>query len=151
VNIRNVRAGDADLFIKIYAESYKGLEKYAYTDEEDIREYFRWLFSRDPEGFLIIEIDEPVGFIACDTNWFSHFEGEVLGEIHELFVHPKYRGHGIGSTLLNRAIEYARRRARRLMGLWVGAENLHAKEFYRKRGFHETISIGKWIRMVRKI
>jgi len=68
VNIRNVRAGDADLFIKIYAESYKGLEKYAYTNEEDIREYFKWLFSRDPEGFLIIEIDEPVGFIACDKT-----------------------------------------------------------------------------------
>lgn len=151
MNVRNVRASDSEVFVKLYAESYKGLEKYAYTREEDIREYFRWLLFRDPEGFLIIEIDEPVGFIACDANWFSHFEGEVLGEIHELFVHPKYRGHGIGSALLNRAIEYARRRARRLMGLWVGVENLHAKEFYRKRGFRETISIGKWIRMVRGI
>lgn len=149
--VRNVRKSDLESFIKLYIESYTGLERYAYTSRKDIKDYFSWLLSRDPNGFLIAEINEPVGFVACDTNWFSHFEGEVLGEIHELFVHPKYRCSGIGSMLLEKAIEYARSRGRRIVGLWVGVENFNAKEFYEKRGFVETISIGKWTRMIKKI
>ncbi|MBS7607420.1 MAG: GNAT family N-acetyltransferase [Candidatus Bathyarchaeia archaeon] len=149
--IRNVKKSDLESFIKLYIESYTGLESYAYTSRKDIKEYFSWLLLRDPDGFLIAELNEPVGFVACDANWFSHFEGEVLGEIHELFVHPKYRCSGIGSMLLERATEYARSKGRRIVGLWVGVENFNAKEFYEKRGFVETVSIGKWTRMIKKI
>jgi len=151
VNVRNVKPEDVNVFIRLYATSYRGLEKYAYTNKRDIRRYFYWLLSRDPEGFFIVELNEPVGFIACDTNWFSRFEGEVLGEIHELFVHPKYRGRGIGRTLVNKAVEYAKSRGRRIAGLWVGVKNFHARKFYRKMGFVETISTGIWIRMIKKI
>lgn len=150
MNIRRVRYSDIDAFVKLYFESYKGLEEYAYTDEGDVRQYFKWLLSRDPEGFFVVELEEPIGFIACDTNWFSHFDGEVLGEIHEIFVHPRYRGCGIGSLLISKAVEYAEYRGRRTMGLWVGRENFHAKEFYRKMGFIETVSVGKWVRMIKK-
>ncbi|MEM2443443.1 MAG: GNAT family N-acetyltransferase [Candidatus Bathyarchaeia archaeon] len=149
--IRNVKKSDLESFIKLYIESYTGLESYAYTSRKDIKEYFSWLLLRDPDGFLIAELNEPVGFVACDANWFSHFEGEVLGEIHELFVHPKYRCSGIGSMLLERATEYARSKGRRIVGLWVGVENFNAKGFYEKRGFVETVSIGKWTRMIKKI
>ncbi len=111
-----------------------GLEEYAYTEENEIRRYFNWLLSRDKMGLFMVELNEPVGFIACDTKWFSRFEGEVVGEIHELFIHPKNRCRGLGSMLINRAIEYAKSRGRKLMGLWVGVKNYYAKEFYRKRG-----------------
>ncbi|MEM2648331.1 MAG: GNAT family N-acetyltransferase [Candidatus Bathyarchaeia archaeon] len=131
--------------------SYKGLEEYAYSREGDIKDYFRWLLRRDPDGFLLVELDDPVAFIACDTNWFSPFEGEILGEVHEIFVHPNYRGIGIGSTLLEKAIKYAEDRGRNFMGLWVGEKNLHAKEFYRKKGFIETMLVGKWTRMMKNI
>jgi len=150
VSIREVRSNDMDSFVELYIESYRGLEEYAYTDEDNVREYFSWLLSRDPEGFLIAELDRPVGFVACDANWFSSFERAVLGELHEIFVHPKYRGYGIGSVLINRAMNYAVSKGRKIMGLWVGAKNFHAREFYRRRGFIETTSIGKWIRMIKR-
>jgi len=151
VSIREVRSNDIDSFVELYSESYKGLEEYAYTDEDYIREYFSWLLSRDPEGFLIAELDEPVGFVSCDANWFSNFEKVILGELHEIFVHPKYRGYGIGSALISRAMNHAVSKGRKIMGLWVGAKNFHAREFYRKKGFAETISVGKWIRMIKKL
>jgi len=151
VNIRNVMSKDAKVFVRLYATSYRGLEEYAYTNKKDIKRYFYWLLSRDPKGFFIVELNEPIGFIACDANWFSRFEGEVLGEIHELFVHPKYRGQGIGRLLVDRAIEYLKSRGRRTIGLWVGIKNFHAKKFYKKMGFIETISAGKWIRMIKRI
>lgn len=149
--VRRVKIKDLQSFVKLYKLSYKGLEEYAYAKDGDIKDYFKWLLKRDPEGFFVVELSSPVAFIACDTNWFSPFEGSVLGEVHEIFVHPEYRGRGIGSTLLDRAVEYARERGRKLMGLWVGVKNFSAKEFYKKRGFTETVSLGKWARMIKKI
>lgn len=149
MNIRKVMPSDIESFINLYILSYRGLEEYAYTQKKDIENYFKWLLKRDSEGFLLVESDEPLAFIACDTNWFSGFDGEIVGEIHELFVHPNYRGKGIGRTLVEKAIDYARRSKRRIMGLWVGVKNFSAKEFYRKMGFTETVSSGKWIRMIK--
>jgi GNAT superfamily N-acetyltransferase len=149
VNIRKVVPTDIESFVKLYTLSYKGLEEYAYTQKRDIEGYFRWLLKRDSEGFLIVEAKEPIAFIACDTNWFSFVEGKVVGEIHELFVHPDYRGRGIGKMLVERAVDYARVRNRNIMGLWVGVKNFSAKEFYKRMGFVEKVSLGKWTRMIK--
>ena len=151
MKIRSVRASDINSFVKLYSEAYRGLEKYAYRRMKDIRRYFRWLLSRDPNGFFIAEEEKPIGFVACDTNWFSPFERSLVGEIHELFVHPRCRKQGVGSTLVNKAIEYAKSRKRKTAGLWVGVENYGAKNFYKKLGFRETVTLGKWTRMIKKI
>ena len=149
MNIRKVVPTDIESFVKLYTLSYKGLEEYAYTQKKEIEGYFRWLLKRDSEGFLIVEANEPIAFIACDTNWFSFVEGRVVGEIHELFVHPDYRGRGIGKMLMEKAVDYARARKRNIMGLWVGVKNFSAKEFYKRMGFVEKVSLGKWTRMIK--
>ena len=151
MKIRNVKAEDIAHFVNLYIEAYKGLEKYAYTKERDVKRYFKWLLSRDPNGFFIAELEEPVGFVACDTNWFSPFERSRVGEIHELFVHPNFRGKGVGRMLVKKAIEHAKSRNRKKAGLWVGVENYSAKQFYQKLGFRETVTLGKWTRMIKKI
>ncbi|MEM2210278.1 MAG: GNAT family N-acetyltransferase [Nitrososphaerales archaeon] len=152
MEIRNIKIDDINRFVKLYIESYKGLEEYAYTNEGDIKRYFNWLLSRDPYGFFIIEdINKPIGVVACDTNWFSQFDSILVGEIHEIFVYPSYRRRGIGRMLVDKAIEYAKDRGKEKVGLWVGVKNLSAKEFYKKLGFIETITLGKWIRMIKKI
>ena len=53
-------------------------------------------------------------------------------------------------SIVQRAIEYARSRGRRLITLWVGRDNEAAKRFYRKLGFIETATYGIWTRMVRE-
>lgn len=152
MKIRNVKTEDVDRFVRLYREAYKGLEEYAYTKEVDIIRYFNWLLSRDPFGFFIMEEDsETVGIVACDTNWFSPFEGSFVGEIHEIFVHPNHRGKGAGKILVETAVDYARKRKRKIAGLWVGVKNVSAKEFYKKLGFRETITLGKWTRMIKEI
>jgi len=52
---------------------------------------------------------------------------------------------------VNKAIEYAKSRNRKSAGLWVGIKNYGAKNFYKKLGFKETITLGKWTRMTKKI
>ena len=152
IRIRNVTNDDLDDFVEIYKQAYRGLEEYAYTKTRDIKSYFRWLMNRDREGFFVAEVEgKPVGFVACDANWVSIFENEEVGEIHEIFVHPKWQGRGIGSALLLKALDYAKGRNKRLAELWVGVGNLKAKRFYEKFGFEERGSWGRWIRMIREI
>ena len=52
---------------------------------------------------------------------------------------------------MEKAVDYARVRNRNIMGLWVGVKNFSAKEFYKRMGFVEKVSLGKWTRMVKKI
>ncbi len=152
MRIRNVRREDIDAFVKVYEEAYKGLEEYAYTKRRDIRNYFKWLYSRDKDGFMIVEDDDrAVGFVACDTNWVSIFERKKVGEIHEIFVLPEYRGKGIGTELMRLAIKYAQKKGRNVAELWVGRKNYRARKFYVKLGFKEVGEWGKWIRMVKVI
>ena len=152
LKIRNVVSKDIDSFVQIYKEAYKGLEEYAYTRTKDIKWYFRWLMSRDKDGFFVAEVNgKPVGFVGCDTNWISIFEKDVVGEIHEIFVHPDWQGKGIGKTLLLKALSYIKSKNRKLAGLWVGIKNEKAKQFYRKMGFIEVGTWGKWLRMIKRL
>ena len=149
--IRNVTMDDLNHFVKLYIDAYRGYEEYAERTVKDIKRYFRWLYKRDKNGFFVGEIREPVGFAACDTNWISPFEGRRVAELHELFVKTEFKGKGIASKLLDRAIQYGRAKGLSIMGLWVGEKNEPAKRFYKRHGFVEKGRWGVWIRMVRKI
>ena len=151
MRIRNVTKEDLNSFVKVYIDAYRGYEEYAEKSVRDIKRYFKWLYKRDRSGFFVAEIREPVGFVACDANWISPFEGKRVAELHELFVKSEFKGKGIGSRLLERAIEYGRSKNLPLMGLWVGERNEPAKRFYKKHGFVERGRWGVWVRMVRKI
>ncbi len=151
MRIRNARKEDIDIFVDIYKNAYEGLEEYAYTSRKEIRRYFKWLYGRDKNGFFFAEIKSPVGFIAIDTSWFSPFEMKKVGEIHEIAVIRSFWGRGVGSKLVEKAMQYAKSRGRSLIELWVGDENFRARRFYEKFGFSKREDFGKWIRMVKKI
>jgi len=151
VIIRRVRRDDIGSFVEIYREAYMGFEEYAYTTEREIRNYFKWLYERDRDGFIVAEIHEPVGFSACDTNWISPFERDRVAELHELFVRKEFQGKGIASRLLHESETYGIQAGRRIMGLWVGKKNDPAKRFYLKHGFSVSGELGKWIRMTKEI
>jgi|Deesub1362A_J573_1020465.scaffolds.fasta_scaffold38365_1 ribosomal protein S18 acetylase RimI-like enzyme len=151
--LRMVTLDDVRTFVEAYKKSYEGLEEYAYTKNRQVKGYFKWMFSRDRDGFFIAESKSGrvLGFIMVDTNWFSPFEMEKVGEIHELIVLPEFRKRGIGKTLVSKAFEYMRARGRRIAELWVGHTNYYARKFYRKLGFEEKSSFGKWIRMSKEV
>jgi len=147
VVIRRVTKDDEKHFIEVYTSAYRGLEEYAYTGRRDVKWYFRWLLKRDPNGFYTYVVEKPVGFIACDCNWFSVFEGNDVAEIHEIVVHPNWQGRGIGTALMKKALDYARSRGKKIVELWVGVRNERAIRFYKNLGFREMGVVGRWLRM----
>ncbi len=149
--IRKATLKDIDAFIEIYAKAYEELKDYKYTSKSDIKHYFKWLYKRDKEGFLAAEIDgRVVGFAAGDSNWVNS-EGERVLEIHEIFVIPEMRGKGIGTKLMERLLDYGKKKGLKLAELWVGEKNYKAIEFYKALGFKEAGFWGKWLRMIKSL
>jgi ribosomal protein S18 acetylase RimI-like enzyme len=146
--IDRAKEEDLDKLAELYLEGYRGLEEYSYTHPEDVRAYMRWLWRRDPEGIFVARVgDDIVGFVAGDANWFSKREHKKVGAIHEIVVHPSYRGMGIGQALMERILNYFREKGLSKVELWVGDENHSAIEFYRKFGFREGGQYNYWLRM----
>ncbi len=135
--------------VALYRRAYAGLEQYAYRTDREIAEYLRWLYKRDPEGFLVARLDgELVGFIATDARWVD-YSGERIGEIHELAVDSRVQGRGIGKALCLAGLEVLRSRGHRKFGLWVGEGNTRAQALYEKFGFRKVGQWGIWVRMVK--
>lgn len=152
MEIRKVKRDDVESFVNAYIESYRGLENYAYRSRRFVKGYFKWLLSRDSQGFIVAELDgRAVGFVACDANWISFFELKKVGEIHEIFVLPEYRGRGVASKLLDSALKYTKERGRDLAELWVGETNEQAKRFYEFKGFKAVGKVWKWVRMIKEL
>lgn len=89
-------------------------------------------FDRDTEGEIIwvaTNVTDPVGFISV---W------EPKNFIHNLFVHPKVIGKGVGSALLNECLKHIGRPA----SLKCGTQNIKARDFYLSKGWH-IVSNGK--------
>ena len=57
------------------------------------------------------------------------------GAVRALYVDPPAQGAGVGSALLDAALEHLRERGFRGVDLWAFADNHHARDFYERRGF----------------
>lgn len=80
---------------------------------------------------------------AEDEVWVAEKIGEIVGcvstypfdkFIHNLFVHPKYQGQGIGSELL----KIAEQNLSRPMTLKIAMDNLKVCGFYEKYGWYQV-------------
>ncbi len=152
--IRPVRRHELEQLIEVYRSGYEGMEQYAETDEEDIRDYLEWLYEGEPSGFLVAEAEEGrlVGFVSTHTDWWDRRFQRRTAELHELVVHKNWQGVGIGRALMMAALDYARAQGCEYASLWVGEENWKAREWYRRLGFEEAgKGWGVWVRMVKRL
>ncbi|MDR2809995.1 MAG: GNAT family N-acetyltransferase [Tannerellaceae bacterium] len=78
-----------------------------------------------------------VGMLVAFEN-FSTFTARPMVNIHDVIVHPEYRGKGIGRLLMNGIIGEATRRGASRITLEVRQDNLVAQGLYQSLGFEET-------------
>lgn len=151
--IRTLRWDELNKLIEVYRSGYEGLEEYAETDEDDIRDYLRWLFNGDPNGFLVAEAEgELIGFISVHSDWWDRRYQRRTAELHELVVRKDWQGKGVGKALMFAALDYARAQSCDYASLWVGENNWKAREWYRRLNFKEAgKGWGEWVRMVKKL
>jgi len=62
-------------------------------------------------------------------------------EITQLFVYPKYRRKGFGSTLIKKVEEIAREKKLACVYLFTRESNIGAQKFYEKNGYEKVCTI----------
>ena len=80
--------------------------------------------------------DAPAGarVLGYVVAWFAAGQGEIAN----LAVDPDARGQGLGSTLLDAALDEAKRHRCDEVFLEVRCSNLRARQLYESRGFSEV-------------
>ncbi|NIR42516.1 MAG: ribosomal protein S18-alanine N-acetyltransferase [Gemmatimonadetes bacterium] len=96
------------------------------------RNSFLNLLRRSDTDLWVAEIDGAV--VGHAVLWYVGFEGE-LGN---LAVAPDWRRHGLGSYLLDWALEGTRRRDIDTVFLEVRVSNRAAQDLYERRGFRRV-------------
>lgn len=86
--------------------------------------------------------DQVVGYglIRFDGPTYPELKGVLprTGEICAVFVHEKWRSHGVGGMLLAQFEKVARQANYEMTGMGVVKSNKLAKRFYEKRGYKKV-------------
>lgn len=122
VAIRRIE-GDAEFDAAFELWLSVNLEAHSFVDAK---------YWRGVAGYVAEAIRGATLFGAFEGTRLVGFVGVVAERIEGLFVRADRRGEGIGSALLAKALEGARR-----MELSVYCQNERATAFYRRRGFVE--------------
>lgn len=93
--------------------------------------------AQNPHFVLFQQFDPPNRYLigTASFSWIIWASGKVKGYIEDVVVHPDYRYHGIGSTLLQRIIDYAKEVGCTSIDLCSNDTRQEAHGLYRKFGF----------------
>jgi GNAT superfamily N-acetyltransferase len=104
------------------------------------------VFADDRRGFFLFALRdaEAAGVAYVSLTWSIEHGGKSAW-LEELYVLPQWRDQGIGTTLLNSALEEARRRGCAALDLEVESAHAQAEHLYARHGFSRH-SRARWVR-----
>ena len=84
---------------------------------------------------FVIEVDTVIQGMALIYPRYSTWKGEVI-HLEDLIVSQAFRGHGLGSLLLDEVVKYAYKKGVKRVCWEVLDWNENAISFYEKKGAH---------------
>jgi GNAT superfamily N-acetyltransferase len=116
----------------VYAKEYG----YDYTFEAYVAKGLaEFVYSFDPNKeriWLVEKNSQIIGFIAIVKN----IKREA--QLRWFFVHPNFRGFGIGKYLITEAVEFCKQHKYKTISLWTTSELKTATYLYTCAGFKKT-------------
>lgn len=111
-----------------HLQEIHAIEEDSFSDPWRLGQFIEELGKTDADWLVALDDGLVVGYVGLQM---------MVDEAHitNLAVAPAARGHGIGSTLLARALEAAGARGARLVTLEVRENNVQAERLYRRHGF----------------
>ena len=114
----------------LWLHPYPPQSRHAFTVEKLLREGV---------AFFVARIDgEPA---AC--GGLKLFDSEY-GEVKRMYVHPVYRGRGLGKAVLNHLAEYSQQQQVNVLRLETGIYQVEAIGLYEKWGFQRRPPFGEY-------
>ncbi|MHA1512147.1 MAG: GNAT family N-acetyltransferase [Promethearchaeota archaeon] len=158
VKIRKAVVTDASAIttigVKTWQTAYKGIIPQAYLNSLSINDRIpKWAqrisnMKENKKEFFVAEIHNQKGIeiVGFSMSGPSHFEDfKIDGDLHAIYVLPKYWKQGIGTLLFNSVIKSFLKKNFKTMIIWALKEN-SAGNFYKKLGgipkFHKTLTYG---------
>ncbi|MBN3580838.1 N-acetyltransferase [Algoriphagus aestuarii] len=107
-----------------------------------------WFHQKSSAGLPIIVAEKDGKVIGFAT--FGPFRPKPSYQFtieHSVYIHPDFRGAGVGKRLMEKLISIAKNKGFHLMVGGIDANNLNSLEFHKKLGFQE---VGKFLEVGRK-
>ena len=131
--VRRATAADAEVVAQLLYDFNTEFQSPTPSSEE-FAARFRRLLPRDDVIVLLAGAEEPVGFALVTLRPTPYFDGP-LAQLEELYVVPRLRGQGLGTALLDAAVELVRARDAGEMHINVDEIDTDARRFYERHGF----------------
>jgi ribosomal-protein-alanine N-acetyltransferase len=133
VKLRKFSLADLDRVLEIEKVSFLNREVWS-------RNYFKNLYQKYPEGFIIAENgNEIIGYTIGQVRNES-------AEIISLAVDPTWRRKGVGTILTNSLIDHFKEKRLKEIFLHVRTKNKEGISFYQKLGFKILKTIKNYYR-----
>ena len=104
------------------------------------------MLARDGLGIFLVAIENSqiIGFAVISFAWALEHGGRSAW-LDELYVLSEYRGRGVGSALVGKVIEAAKKAGCKAIDLEVEQAHHRAERLYERKGF-ERLSRSRWVK-----
>ena len=135
MKIRVANLTDLDSLLKLVT-GFRGALKRRLPDDETLKGGLkRLLISGESEFFLAIDDTSNVAGYIQQRYRYSLWLSSLEATLEDLYVSPDTRRQGMGTLLVQYAIERAREKGCRVIKLDTNERNLNAINLYSKLGF----------------
>ena len=155
--IRKATRADVPAILEIYNDAVLNTTASADYEPRSLESRYEWFDEHERDGYPIIvavnDANEVVGWSSLSR--YKERYGYRFSTENSIYVHPQWRGRGVGKLLLPPLIEAARAMGLHAILAGISGDNdaslkLHAQFGFEKVAhFRETVyKFGKWIDVV---
>lgn len=145
--VREPREGDVEVLAELVYRFYMLNEEFdpLWSLADNAKSEARREAERLVKGsdmVLVVEAEgRVVGYIRGYFREMPMLRSRVIAVVRELYVHPSFRGLGIGSLLIERFIARARENGARAIAVEFPTQNVIAERFYDRLDFRRFMNV----------
>ena len=146
----------AEVHMRSWEVAYKDIIPSEYIREKNSTRPDMWKKNLEEGQYphRVILFERKIIGIMCFGAPQDHDVGEDTWELHYIYLHPDYFRRGIGTQAMNYAFDSSKDLGKKLMNVWVLAENTSSIKFYEQCGFvadgkNKTLDYGKLLDGIR--
>lgn len=135
--IRKAQLDDLRILVKLLGELF-AIESDFKADFDTQYRGLKLLFDTPHCDILVAKYKNSAIGMVTVQRVISSAEGGYAGLIEDVVVNERYRGRGVGHSLIEAVITLAKEKGYVRLQLGADVGNLPALSFYQKRGFRQT-------------
>jgi ribosomal protein S18 acetylase RimI-like enzyme len=142
ITVRRATTRDVDALLPL-VQSYRIFYKQIPDEASERRFLAKHLRDGTSTLFFASGAGVPLGFVQLFESWSTVRLAPVL-ILEDLFVEPQFRRRGIGRSLIDAALAFARESGAAAMFLETAVENERAQEVYEREGWQREVAFHKY-------